>query len=201
MKIKNKKDLENIEYLHVMIDLIDGFMKEGALADPKMMRIVPEVQRLAEMFEDHPKGLNCYGEDWHPKNAEEFNVYAPHAIEYTKEAETIDELKQYKEGAITYKKNSTNLVLAPNFMKDLAKMKNLKVVVASGVLIDECVKKFVLTAKDLFDQNNRNVVIILPTNAVDTFNATGHIRDEAFQNAVQDMENHGIKIIKRLGGI
>lgn len=201
MKLYNKNDLEKIEYLHVMVDLIDGFMKEGALADKDMMRIVPEVVRLAEMFEEHPTGTNAYGEDWHPKNAREFNVYGAHAIENTKETETIDELKPYKDGGLTYKKNSTNLVLAKNFINDIEKMGNLKVVVTSGVLAEECIKKFVLTLNDYFDEKNRDVVIIVPTSAIDTFNAPNHPRKEIIENATKDMENHGIKIVKKLGGI
>lgn len=196
---KIKKQLENVEYLHIIVDALNGFLVKGALADPSMQRIIPEIERLAQMHEENPNGLNISGEDWHTKQSVEFLRFEPHTEQYTTEADIVDELKPYKEGGLTFKKNSTNLVLAPGFIDFAKKTNNLKTVVISGVLYDICVKKCALTLRDLFDELNRNVVIIIPLTAVDTFNGPNHNREETFEKTTKELENGGIQIIKKLG--
>jgi len=194
-----RMQLENTEYLHVIVDALNGFLVKGELADPSMQRIIPEIKRLAQMHEDNPKGLNVSGEDWHTKQSVEFLRFKPHTEEYSTEAELVDELKPFKEGGLTFKKNSTNLVLAPGFIEFVKKTNNLKTVVISGVLFDICVKKFALTLRDLYDELNRNVVIIIPLSAVDTFDSPEHNREEIFEKTSKELENNGIQIVKKLG--
>lgn len=202
MKIKNKnEDLEKIKWLLLNIDMIKGFVEEGALADPSIKRIIPENIRLIEMFLDNKEAAVAFIEDEHTQNSVEFNTFGTHALKGTKEAELTDELKPYEQDALVYKKNSTNLVFAPHFIEDIEKMTNLKVVVLNGCLTEVCVKNGGITLKNLFDQNNRDIVIMLDEAGVDTFNAPGHKREEVNESAIEDMRSNGIQIVKRISRI
>ena len=51
-----------------------------------------------------------------------------------------------------------------------------------------------------FDEQNRNTKIIVPTNAVETYNSDNHKRDEYNEIAFKIMNQTGIKLVKKYGG-
>ena len=149
-------NLKEIRELLVVVDMVNGFVKEGSIATPSIMRIVPRIEKLLNYYLEKEFGGIAIVRDSHPKNAVEFNVYAPHCIEGTKESELIDELKFAEPYALTYLKNSTNLVFAKNFMNDLSKMENLKKIGFTGCLAEVCVLQGAMSTKKLFDECRKN---------------------------------------------
>lgn len=45
-RINNIKNLENITKLLINVDMVNGFVKEGAMADPYIQHIIPEHIKL-----------------------------------------------------------------------------------------------------------------------------------------------------------
>lgn len=196
--INNKIEyLKNVKELLITIDMVNGFVKEGNLAAPNIMRIVPtQKEILDDAIINHNIGM-IFIRDSHKIDSVEFKTYGIHCLENTKETEVIDELKEYEKYALTYKKNSTNLIFAPNIQNDLMKFKNLKKVILMGCLSEICVKNGAIGLKTYFDQMNKDIEVCVYENAIDTFEAPNHNADTITKQALNDMKNNGIKILRK----
>ena len=191
--------LKRARELLITIDMINGFVKDGSLAAPSIMRVVKrQIELLKEAKEDDTTGI-VFIRDSHPIDSVEFKTYVPHCIEGSMETEVIDELKEYEEVGITYFKNSTNLIFAPNIQSDLLAFDNLKRVRLMGCLSEVCVENGAIGLRTFFDQFNRNVEVYVHADAIDTFDAPGHDADEITRIALENMKSNGIKVLgKRL---
>lgn len=190
---KNKlKDLRKIIY---NIDMVNGFVNAGSLADKTIKGAIPEQIRLIEKFVNEEQGIS-FIKDNHEKGCAEFNRFPEHCIKGTLEAELADELKPYEKDSLIYLKNSTSAMFAPNMISDLEAMKNLKEVVATGCLTHICVPNFLIPLKCYFDQQNRDVNIFAVKNAIGNINS----KDKAYQDeaAYYLMESNGIIVVNDL---
>ena len=194
------KDLEGIEEVMIVVDTVNGFMVDGALANPAAMHIVPKQIKLIEKILER-NGLLLFVKEAHNKGCVEFNTFPEHCIKGSREAELVDALKPYEEYGITIEKNSTSFMFAKGFIKLMRLLKNLKVVYGSGVCSDICIPNGFVPLKNYFNQNNRDVEIIIPLDSVDTFDAPNHNRME-YQHASNIlMEQSGIKLVKTINDI
>lgn len=198
MKIfKNELENYDIEELVIVVDMVNGFVKEGALAAPSIMRVVPrQIEILKEAIENPKMGI-IFIRDCHNKDAVEFKTFGPHCIDGTPETEVIDELKDFV--TCFYKKNSTNFVFADGFINDINKLKNLKRVLLMGCLSEVCVKNGGIALRNLFDQLNKDIDVCVYEDAIDTYDAPEHNCLEVTKRALQDMESNGIKILRKVG--
>lgn len=202
MRVNREKieKLKEIKRLLVIVDMVNGFVKEGTLAAKSIERIIPHNKELIEEFINDKDSCVFFVRDSHNKEAIEFNTFPPHCIENSKESELIDELKEYEECGITYLKNSTNFVFAPNFLDDIRIMKSLEEVILNGCLTDICIKNGAITLRNLFDQENKNIKVIVDESGIDTYDSSLHNREEESRRALTDMKNNGIEIVKKYGG-
>ena len=195
-----KKELEELKQLLIIVDMVNGFVKEGAMADKKIAHIIPEQLRLIKMILEKNEGL-AFIKDNHELGCREFERFPIHCVIGTEEAELVDELKPYEKEALVYPKNSTSAIFAPNFMEDIQRMKNLKEVIITGCCTDICDMNLAIPLQNYFDQNNQKVHIVVPTNAVETYDAPYHNRDEYTKMAYKFLEQSGIQLVKKYGGI
>ena len=202
MKVNREKieELKDIKRLLIIIDMINGFVKEGSLAAQSIERIIPHNKELIEEFIKDKDSCVFFIRDSHSKDAVEFNTFPAHCIENSTESELVDELKEYESDGITYLKNSTNFVFAPNFINVISKMKSLEEVILNGCLTDYCVKNGAISLRNLFDQKDRNIKIIVDEAGVDTYDSPTHNREEEAERAIIDMTNNGIIRVKKYGG-
>lgn len=192
-----KNELENydIEELVIVVDMVNGFVKEGALAAPSIMRVVPrQIEILKEAVNNQKMGI-IFIRDCHDKDAVEFKTFGPHCIEGTPETEVIDELSEFV--TCFYKKNSTNFVFADGFINDINKLKKLKKVLLMGCLSEVCVKNGGIALRNLFDQLNKDIDVCVYSDAIDTYDAPNHKSEEVTERALQDMESNGIKVLRK----
>ena len=195
--IKNELEKYDIEELVIVVDMVNGFVKEGALAAPSIMRVVPrQVEIIKNAIDDNKKGV-IFIRDCHDKDAVEFKTFGPHCIEGTLETEVIDELSEFV--TCFYKKNSTNFVFADGFINDICKLKNLKRVLLMGCLSEVCVKNGGIALRNLFDQLNKDIDVCVYEDAIDTYDAENHNSEEVTERALQDMESNGIKVLRKVG--
>ena len=189
------KDLEKIEKLLINVDMVNRFVRKGAMADSYIKHIIPEQIKLMKKVEDSDSEIIVIIKDTHNEKCMEFKKYPMHCVEGTDEAELIEELLKFEEKALIYKKNSTSAIFAPNFLLDIEKMKNLKEVVIIGCCTDICVINLAIPLQNYFDQHNKNILIKVPKNAVETYNSPSHNREEYNEMAFKLMEQAGIKLV------
>ena len=68
-----------------VVDMVNGFVKEGALADPEIMSIAEGQKKLMDQLECR----NVFVCDTHPPKTREFLSYPQHCMIGTKEAEVV----------------------------------------------------------------------------------------------------------------
>ena len=203
MRIDNKNidELKKIKRLLIVVDMINGFVRKGALAHKEIAEIIPENVKLAEAFLNESDSAVCMVRDSHIKDAAEFKTFPEHCLEGSYESELVDELKTYEKDSLVYLKNSTNFVFAPNFIEDIRNMENLEEVVLNGCLTDYCIKNGAISLKNLFDQENRNVMVIVDGAGVSTFESVGHDREEVQKTSLDDMVGNGLVLVKNYGEV
>lgn len=191
------ENINNIEELAINIDMVNGFVKEGALSAPTIMRVVKRQQELLdEYLKANNKGI-LFIQDTHTKDSVEFKTFGPHCLEGSGEEDVIDELLEYYKYALKVKKNSTNFVFGTDFQKRINELKNLRKVLLMGCLSEVCVKNGGITLRNYFDQYNKDIDIYVAEDAIDTYDAPGHDADEVTKRALEDMQANGIKIYGR----
>ena len=193
------KDLENLKKLLIVVDMVNGFVRSGKMADPYIEHIIPEHLKLIEMILNENEGL-AFIKDNHELGCREFNRYPEHCVKGTYEAELVKELLPYEKDALVYLKNSTSAIFAKNFLNDIEKMKELKEVILVGCCTDICDINLGIPLQNYFDQMNRDVEIIIPKNAVETYNSDLHNRAEYNEMAFKLSEQAGIKLVKKYEG-
>ena len=193
-------DLEKIEEMLIVVDTVNGFMVDGALANKDAMHIVPKQISLIEKILER-NGLVVFVKESHNPNCTEFKTFPPHCIRGTKESELITELKPYENKGISIEKNSTSFMFARGFINLIKCMKNLKRVYGSGVCSDICIPNGFIPLKNYFNENNRDIELIIPEDSIETFSSPIHNKNEYYHASKILMEQSGIKLVKTINDI
>lgn len=192
------KNLEEVSSAIFVIDMNNGFCEEGALADPTIKRIVPNIRKIIMDGLKRESAL-FFVNDKHTEDSVEIKRYAGHCIT-PREQKTIKELSIFEEYADrVFYKNSTCALFAPGMMEMLLQMKNLKRIVITGCCTDICIMNFAVALRNFMDEWNVDIDIVVPINAVETFHIPNvHEREEANQFGYRVMESNGIRLIKEM---
>ncbi len=180
----------------VFVDIINGFIREGAMSDSRIAEIIPP---SAEIL----KSCNASGimtiafADCHEKDAAEFSAFPPHCIAGTSESEIAEELKEIG-GYILIPKNSTNGFHEEKFRKLLESRPEIDTFIVTGDCTDICVLQFCLALKTCFTQKNRTVNIIIPTDCIETYDAPYHSSDFANLAAYKLLKDSGITFVSSI---
>lgn len=170
-----------------VVDMINGFVKEGALSDIKINEITPNII----------KSINKVGRentyfivDSHTNESKEFDDFLSHCLRDTNEAKIIDELLPYVSNDIVYK-NSTNAFHVMDINKYL-KYDNYYVV---GCCTDICVISLAISLKTYINENNLAKEVYVVEDACSTFDIVNHSALEYHNMAIKLMMTNGIKIL------
>ncbi len=178
-----------------IIDINNGFAREGALYSPRVEKNITATAELAKKFLEASATVLAYT-DYHPEDAKEFRAYPPHCIAETKESELVSELEELKSlGLKEIRKNSTNGILVHNPASD--KVERDYVVV--GCVTDICVYQFAMTLRAYLNEHDIEGEVYVVKDLVDTFDID-EVHDADFYNYVflKSMMDNGIKVISRL---
>ena len=195
-----KEELEKVRNLLIVVDMVNGFVREGVMSNQNIEHIVPLVIKLVDLFTEDNDSLVAFFKDTHNEFAREFEKFPKHCIKNTTESENIDELKKYEKISLVYEKNSTCGLFAKGFLTDINKMKNLKKVVICGCCTDICVINLAIPLENYFDENNKDIDIIVCEDAVETYDTVNHNAQEYNEMAFKLMKQSGIKLVKKYGG-
>ena len=180
--------------LLVVVDMINGFIHTGALADPKIDQITPAVLDTVKAYLKRDFPILAF-RDCHNESAKEFSSFPPHCLKDSEESELIKELKPYADQFIILEKNSTNGFVQPEFLEVFQQMTNLRSVMIVGCCTDICVLQFALSLKGYINQNDLSIEVIVPKDQVATFDAPGHSAKDYGHWALKLMANAGIHVV------
>ena len=200
MDRKSKKEVyENIRKALYMIDMNNGFVNFGNMANPKYNELVNEQLKLVNKFRKENQLVNFVLEG-HTTDSIEFDSYPSHCVLGTKEAELIPEFinEQNKENTRTYYKNSINGMLNRNLQDDIKSQDNLNEIVIGGVCADLCVMDFARTFSRYLDEINRRAKIFVVENTIDTYDSLEHNREEWMDISKKVMTQAGIIMVPNI---
>lgn len=180
----------------IIVDVVNGFIREGAMASPLVEDIVKPTARLAE--ECLKRGIRTAAlADCHAPDCAEFASFPPHCVEGTAESELVDELKAL-DGYFLIKKNSTNGFHEKEFAHALISSPAVDTFIVAGDCTDICVLQLCLTLKTWFTRQNRQSEIIVPINCVETYDSPDHNADFMNIAAYKLMKDSGIKFVSEI---
>lgn len=180
--------------LLIIIDMVNGFVKEGALADKNINAITPNIiEKINEYIKNNNDIISI--QEGHHKNSKEFENFPEHCILGTKEAELIDELKPYEQYIKVIRKNSTCGFITNDFSKYLQENENkLEEIDICGCCTDLCVMNFAIPLKNYINEKDLNIRVKMQKNCVETYDSPYHNRKEYNNMALKIMKQNGIDI-------
>lgn len=198
-QIKEKETPEKVKKALYIIDMNNGFVNFGAMANPAYNKLVPEQLKTIEKIRKE-NGQVYFVLEGHKENSLEFKTYPKHCVLGTPEVNLIPELinEQNKDNTNTYYKNCINGMMNNNIKRDIKRLKQLKEVIFEGVCADLCVMDFARTYARFLDEINKEVKLFVVKNAIDTFDAPGHNREEWMNIATKVMEQAGIEVVENV---
>lgn len=167
------------------------------MSDSKVLETVPNLLTLINIALKDDEGQIGFIKDWHTLGCREFDRYPVHSLADTIESEVIEELKPYEKDALVYQKNSTSAIFAKGFMKDIKRLRQIEQIIIAGWCTDICDMNLAIPLQNYFDETDKRVDIIIPTNAVDTYDSFNHNKNEYNEMAFKLMEQAGIKLVRR----
>ena len=182
--------------LLVIVDIVNGFVREGAMASPLVEDIIPPTVSLMEKCKSKNIPSVAFA-DCHAADCAEFSSFPPHCIKDTSESEIVDEIRQAG-GYTLIEKNSTNGFHEKSFTDYLADKSDIDTFIVTGDCTDICVLQFCLTLKTRYTAQNKNIDIIIPINCVETYDAPWHDADFMNIAAYKLMKDSGIRFVSEI---
>lgn len=186
------KGLQKEQTALVMVDMVNGFTKEGALSSPRVEGLIPEIATLSKACDKLQIKKLAFA-DCHTKASPEFDAYPEHCMAGTSEGEIVDELKGIG-GYTLIPKNSTNGFLEEAFQRWLQENEDVNTFIITGGCTNICISHFAITLKTWFNVQNRKVRVIVPINAVETYDLGLHDGDLMHVMALYNMMINGVEL-------
>ena len=180
----------------IIIDVINGFVREGALRSERIESIIPPIIRTMKNCKAH--GINIIAfRDSHNENSPEFNSYPIHCLNGSSESEIVQEIRN-EGGYELINKNSTNGFIEPEFQNYLKKNENITSYIITGDCTDICILQFALSIKTYFNMKNISSRIIVPIDSIETYNTDFHNADLMNVFALEMLDTNGIELVERI---
>ncbi len=188
------KDLPEKRTALVIIDMVNGFAREGALQSPRVEGLIPGIVELSRKCGRLGIPKLAFA-DSHTDVSPEFGAYPPHCRAGTSEGEIVDEIKETG-GYLLIPKNSTNGFLEEAFQKWLGENRRIDTYIVTGDCTDICIRQFATTLKTWFNMQDKKARVIVPVNAVETYDLGPHNGDLMNVTALYDMMINGVEVVK-----
>lgn len=190
------KDLQGKKTALVIVDMVNGFAREGALQSPRVEALIPEITELSKMCDKLGISKLAFA-DCHTDASPEFEAYPAHCLAGTYEGEIVNEIKEAG-GYTLVPKNSTNGFLEEAFQKWLDENHQINTFIITGDCTDICIQQFAITLKTWFNMQDRKVRVIVPVNAVETYDFGLHNGDLMNVMALYNMMGNGVELVSSI---
>lgn len=178
----------------VIVDMVNGFIHTGPLADKKINAITPNIIKLIKKSIANNVTIIAFV-DSHTHDAEEFARFPVHCLAGSYESELIPELKPFQSHFKIIPKNTTNGFKTETF-QNIVRKHNFDKVTVVGCCTDICVEDFVSTYLQFNRVANRNTKIVVPSSCVATFDTPAHNAKEHQDAALKRMSKLGANIVR-----
>ena len=192
----------------ISVDMINGFCYEGVLSSPRVKSVIPAV--VAAFNDAYAVGVREFllAQDCHSPESVEFADFPPHCQAGTSEANTIPELANLPFANLyqVVSKNSLNAFHNTDLGDWLEARRHFSAAVIVGDCTDLCVHQMALHLKLYANAHNLKMRVIVPENAVQTYdmpiemaNTTGALaHDGNFMHLVflYHMRLNGVEVVR-----
>lgn len=190
--------LDKEETALIVIDMVNGFVYNGPLSSPRVAAIVNNIVDINKKTNGYKK---VFFTDSHSENSKEFSSFPIHCLKNSEESMLIPELvtESSSSNSIIIEKNSTNGFNSEGFRQWLNKnCDNVNNYIVTGCVTDLCVLQFTLSLKAYFNEMNKDKRIIVPMNAVDTYDLGSHNAYLMNLFALYNMHISGIEVVDKI---
>lgn len=147
----------------IVVDMLNGFLKEGKLANPGARWIIPNIVDLLQRKKEEGWKI-IFVADNHKKDDLEFLMFPEHCIEKTEETAVIIELSKFV--AYNYIPKTRYSAFFKTNLDEILEDEDPQEVIVVGIYADICV---LYTAADL---RNRNYNVTIPNDCTTTLART-----------------------------
>lgn len=156
----------------IVVDMQNGFLRDGALASERCLAVLPAV--VGEVEAALGRGdVVIFTADTHEPDDLEFQIFPPHCVRGSEEAELVEELRGYlKQQDVWLVAKRRYSAMFETELEGLLHRYGVRRVRICGVCTDICVLH---TTADL---RNRDVSVTVAASATATFDAPGHPGDD-----------------------
>lgn len=176
----------------IIVDMVGGFAREGALASPRVGALISPIASLAAAC--NTAGIPVLAlADCHTQDSIELQNFPPHCLRGTEESAVCAEIA----GACDYtliEKNSTNGFIEPIFEIWLKANSSVNTFLVVGDCTDICVQQFAVTAKSWYNTRDIPSRILVSVPLVDTYDAPGHNGDILNLVSLRMMQTAGVEL-------
>ena len=194
MKVENLKVYNKAL---IVVDMVNGFVKEGVLHDDNIARVIPRQIELIREYQNVGE-LVIFIQDTHTKESTEHKRFPDyHCLKGSGEEEVVDELKPFTilDNTMCIPKNSTSFMESPVFRALMEEAVNIKEFDIVGCCTDICICNGPMGLANYLDEHNRDSVIRIHKDAVATFSEDN--RQNYVDAAYLLMEQQGIQLVKK----
>ena len=181
----------------ILVDLVEGFAREGALSSPRIEALLPGAAALTARCSAAGMEIVAFA-DCHTSDSLELASYPPHCLRGTEEARLCREIEAASGPYTLIEKNSTNGLLEPAFDSWRRSAPGIHTYVVIGDCTDICVQQFAVAAKAWHNTRNLPLRVVVPLSLVDTFDADGHPADLMNVLALTAMQAGGVELVRDL---
>jgi nicotinamidase-related amidase len=175
----------------IIVDMVNGFVKRGALSSPNVLSLNEKIAGLLKACNKLNIPAVCFA-DTHSRQSAQFRDFPGHCIGGTEESLVTDEIAAGKFELIP--KNSTNGFLEPAFTSWLGKNGNIDKFIITGCCTDLCVLQFALALKADFNRRDRVSRVIVPAGLTATYDAPRHSASFIDTMSYYNMLQNGIEV-------
>lgn len=191
-------------------DMINGFLHEGPLASERVNALAGPVVAVFEAAWEHGVREFVLLQDTHDPATPEFRAYPPHCVAGTSESTTVPELANlpFRDSFTVIEKNSLNPAVERTFDDWLVAHPRIVNAIVVGDCTDLCTYQLAMHLRMRANALNlRTFDVIVPANAVDTFDIPAKADTEVGQAHPGDffhnvflyhMASNGIRIVQSL---
>lgn len=188
-------EIDKSKTVHIAVDMVNGFVKEGALSSSEVFSINNAVADFSARCTKH--GIKNYALcDCHPESCTEFLTYPVHCVKGTPESKLTDELKNAAKFTV-FPKLSVNGWLEDDFRNDIIE-NGFDTFLITGDCTDMCVIQLALSIKSGLNRINRQSRVIVIKELTATCALPTRLPETAELAAYLIMQTNGIEICENI---
>lgn len=192
------------------IDMINGFCKHGPLSSDRVGSLVPSVVDIFQRAHDLGIRSLVLTQDSHTPDTPEFEAFPPHCIAGTPESQTVAEIAAlpFSDDITVIPKNSLSSDLGTTLGEWMQERSDVTTFIVIGDCTDLCVYSAAMFLRLQANALNLKRRIIVPADAVNTYDTTVHVAHEHGIKAhdgdlhhvmfLHHMALNGIEVVARL---